>query len=289
MARPADYTEDLVPILLQAALTAVDFPRFRYRILPISRHEERHQGYDAHVTLQMYTFYMQFKKPWSPTEAKMKADRTALKLNNHESDLFFKLHQAAKTRQHEQHNALHALKKKAKAAYVCPLYTDPTEYQAAIHQSMWEATMPWLQPIHLFFDEFHLNELHLTRTKSVLEEAPAFRNHISIPPHGQIKDVSVHKYSFDKFGTEVAFHSPKTIEDALPFGSWLQEVYKEYGERKFRATDRERFVDIVNTLPDVDTSFEIPNEVSLTTWQNFGDYLERQYGIRQYGFVQRPE
>lgn len=295
MSKQADYAEELIQILLQASLTMLDFPLFRYRVLPISRRSEKNCGYDASVKLEMYIFFMQFKKPSQTSNSKLStskavSDRVSAGCSVTPPYFQFKLHQDTKSKKHEQHNALFKLNNRQnRAAYVCPLFVDALAYQSSVELTMLEVYRSFLtsgvSPFLFHSKYIDMHRVNIGKLASITD-VPVFRNHVSVPPLEEITDTNVHYFSFDKLGGDIWFHSPREVEGQL-LSEWLQILYERFNQNSFSPEDEERFSEVAGFSGNSELGFRVPKEVTLETWQSFGDFLEVSHGIHQYGFV-RP-
>lgn len=296
MSSKANYPEDLIPILLQQVFTVVGFPFFRHRIVPISKPDEKKKGYDASVRLRLSVFYMQFKKPTELSDESDKIeDRKQLKVYDESPLFFFNLHQDRKKKTHIQHNVLSVLSQKSKAAYVCPLFIDSETYRASIQSLMWETLVsnifPFWMPFFVENGQVTIRALGESLNSISISDVPIFRHHVSIPPLPPVAvtDTGVHSYSFNTLGADVCFHNPKLIPEAQSLQGWLEQIYISSREQWFYPTDRERLSRVLEDMGPYGEGFHLPEEVSLETWQEFGDFLEIRYNIRQYAIVRRED
>lgn len=293
MDEKADYSEDLVPIVLQSAFTVLDFPFFSHRVTTINRHTERGLGYDAHVPLELFTFFMQFKKPTKVGErskGRISTDRDELVPSALGPHYFFQLHQYAKTKQHEQHNKLFEFNKTSKngdiAAYVCPLYMDANSLQASIQLMMMERLRAFLTNSNIEF--YRQSDIVILSRDGMLPQVSikdmvGFRHYVTVPPHALITDTKTHFYSFDGQGENICFHSPMQVDGRNLF-DWLVDLYERARTDSFSISDSVRF----KRYAEVVEGFPAPDEVSAQTWMDFGDFLQLKYGLTLFGFV-RPK
>lgn len=281
------YSEELVSILLQAALTVSGSPG-SYLIKPIGRRQET--GWDAEVELDIFPFYMQFKKPSAHTgrSSPLITQRKALGASIESPILYFYLRKQAKTQPMSQHNALFALSKSKKAAYVCPLFLEESLYQASIQATIAEAVQSWVSGFPFYYWKLGQIEVRGTSQGSLrFDNIPIFREHVSIPPDKEIEEPEKHRYSFTSRGEEICFHSPERSQSGKLLGHWLQEIYETSRTDSFSCKNKAELQNITSLLDRFGLEFTIPDEVSVATWIDFGIKLEDALGIRQFAII-RP-
>ncbi|MFN8660124.1 MAG: hypothetical protein U0105_27555 [Candidatus Obscuribacterales bacterium] len=290
MTKPRPYPESLIPILLQSHLSIIGFPDRPYRIVPISQNAEGVLGYDAHVKLQYYTFYMQFKCPDAVRSSSPYTEqRETAGVSNMPSVLCFSLHRRKKQPHYQQHDAMFKLSNTLanRVAYVCPIFVELAPYQASMQVGILELLLHYLGLLEVVKSTSVL--IHSAaqpiagNTAGVtIRDVPAFKAHISVPPHAQISDSDYHKYSFTSNGHAVCFHSPRAVPvSSRPLGSWLQSVVDAALESRTSGVSRSTLAEL---FPELDEQLSADaREIEIL--RIFGSYLERQFGIFQYAVV----
>jgi hypothetical protein len=281
----AEYPESLVGILLQTALSLMDFPRFRYWIEPITTREEGDKAYDAELKLKLYTFYMQFKRPTVVSSGQIISERAKLVGHPQSTALYFDLRKDPKTKQYNQHNALFKLNDGTnRAAYVCPTFLEASSYQAGIQRTMWLSLLNLVGfRRHRFLTKASVI-VHSQSPAITFSDVPVFKHHVTIPPHKMITDTARHRYSFDSNAQNVCFHDPERVT-SYHLDDWLQSVYRDSAREQFAVDDRQNLVGVIRSLGPYGEGFSVPETVSFETWKLFGDYLEENLGIYQFGIL----
>jgi hypothetical protein len=298
-----NYTEDTVGFALESFLSLVSFPLRSFSIEPFSRGNERWLGADARLEGRVKSFkpfYMQFKRPFAyPANSKARVikDRLGLKLDASPHALFFNLHPKKPHHADFQHNVLFRLRRRllklgiGDAAYVCPLFLDRAAYRSNLHLAglrMW----PRFWRMH----PWELEEILLhTEPGGVavnFSAVPVLREHITIPPHAQVKDAS-HSYSFTESGDHVCFHSPTSLPDSqTSLADFLSRaagnIEKQEGFISAVGADEtlsKLLSSSVENEPQLGINFSIEADGGLASWQEFGRVLRTDFAIEQYAFV----
>lgn len=287
------YPESLVPILLQSYLALAGFPRFNYTIMPITQQDEAVKGYDGSIDLQIFTFYVQFKKPFLATKTVV-SQRSNHHLPVGPEVLSFKLHQSGKGKNkgNWQHDALCKLSEREKVAYVCPLYLRKIDYEAALRVGFWQSISSWLRGTPPFVRDPIRIFLHPDAPSIQIEDIPTFRGHISIPlTHNHVFDHKTHQYSFTSHGQEACFHSPNgTPVRSMILSAWLRELYENSRNKGFdpkTRKSRQRLSGLCKIFGLTKNDLDLKTKPSLNDWRSFGTLLESRFNIRQYAFI-RP-
>ncbi|MEQ9879496.1 hypothetical protein ABRP92_16040 [Pectobacterium aroidearum] len=299
MKEKPNYTEDAVSIAIASQLALLSFPFFKYSIVPISRGRERWLGADARLLARkrFLPFYMQFKRPFAhtvPSRANIIKDRNRLspKLSTAPRTLYFPLQDKRKNHNDFQHNILYRLRKKliargiGDAAYVCPLFLDRKTYFFHSHIA---GLFKWMRHWPSRPWDYQAVPVATLTGKTVMFPAlPLLSEHISIPPHATVT-TAAHKYSFTEQGSEICFHSPKHLpEGGFLFSHWLGNLISSIDNENALihfSDSRGQLQQLVSeTLGESGRVFELPIE-GIQAWFVWGDYLERNYAIEQYGIV----
>lgn len=292
----ADYTEDVVAIMLEAFFAILTAPYYQFSIEPFSKPRERLLGADARLYdgyQRFMPFYMQFKRPSSYPDfsnSKIITDRKSSGLSVSPGALFFNLRDKAIAHPDYQHNVLFRLRRALRklnlgdAAYVCPLFLNRLTYTATCRQAAYDH---WNRRFHdPWFWERVLIRDHTGLIR--FNEVPTIREHVSIPPHATVTHAK-HSYSFTDRGREVCFHSPKSLPDSgVILSKWLTAMSEEFvhGEKQYvREAQKEHLGEIIRELGDAIPNDSIDKTSEVSSWLSFGDFLERQYGISQYAFI----
>lgn len=303
----SNYTEDTVGFALESFLSLLSFPRRRFSIEPFSRGNERWLGADARLEGRVTSFkpfYMQFKRPFAyPAHSKAKVikDRLQLKLDAMPHALFFDLHPKKQNHSDFQHNILFRLRRRllklgiGDAAYVCPLFLDRGAYRSNLHLAglkMW----PHFWRMHPWEIEELLLHTGPSGVAINFSAIPVLREHITIPPHAQVK-VASHSYSFTEEGNQVCFHSPTSLPDSQSrLADFLEGLAGNVDQRAsyiYADGASETLNSLLAFSPEDEHSlgveFRIGDGDGISRWQEFGRILRANFGIEQYAFVNRDE
>jgi len=299
----ADFTEDTVGFALESFLALLSFPSFKFSIEPFSRGRERWLGADARLNGRVKSFkpfYMQFKRPSAYPDisiAKVITDRKALGLPVAPHILYFSLREKKSSHRDYQHNVLFRLRERlvrrqiGDAAYVCPLFLDRSVYRFHVHMAglrrwpnFWRIS-PW---------EWEDIVIHSSGGSVNFNAIPVLQEHVSIPPHGQVKTAK-HSYSFTEDGTDLCFHSPLALPEGVrTFAEFLTEVIgSPESDDGFISAEaavgmlRELFSggegDDEGALLPAD--FPLNVEDGIASWMHWGDYLKTEHQIEQFALV----
>lgn len=298
----ADYPEELVGIALESFLTAICFPERHFSIEPFSRAKERWLGADARLHRHIAgfrPFYMQFKKPSAYPDhsgAGIIKDRKKLKLPASPRALYFPLRRKADGHADFQHNVLFRLRRRLRArnlgdaAYVCPLFLERSVYRFHLHgaalNSWWRVARryPWS------WDGVMLNA---NGTSIQFDRIPVLAEHVTIPPHATVTDAK-HRYSFTESGTDLCFHSPQAVPDAImnlpAFLKSVSEGFLDRGEKiQLQAANEQLSALVAEVDPLQAAKFSASSDGAtddpIGNWMAWGNYLESEYGISQYALV----
>ena len=177
------------------------------------------------------------------------------------------------------------------AAYVCPLFTNIDRYAFNIYKSGWKSryyrnTFPCNGRIYI------INAAGKQNLYNPL--IPCLDGHVSIRPHCRINNLP-HRYSFDKFGNDVCFHSSEFVpdENSGDLHSFIFSNYNIFLEGH-NITEYNSY-DILKKLCSIENEEEgfltdeqtfTPNKEDLiSSWLSWGDRLHSRYGITQFAFV----
>lgn len=298
----ANYTEDVVGFALESYLATLYFPEQRFTIEPFSRARERWLGADARLwdaAGAFKPFYMQFKRPTaypSTSRSAIIKDRNALKLSSSPHALYFALRQKAPNHHDYQHNVLHKLHRRLRArgigdaAYVCPLFLNRDTYRTALHAV---GLQQWVQCRTL--DGAAVLISTAAPSHMSFHNVPILTEHVTIPPHASVTDAN-HCYSFNDRGKEIAFHSPEILHDSsASFAEFLRRIV-DPSSRMIPTADS---LDVLRLLVGEDRDSKddegplpqpedllVESTSPLQNWMQWGDFLEREYGVTQFALVQ---
>lgn len=306
----ADFTEDLVGILLGMFIGIIDAPSQQFSIRPFSLNRERSLGADAQVRSRIESFrpfYMQFKRPSAyPADSKSRVitDRVGLGLPVAPRTLFFELRRKGPKHHDYQHNVLFKLNQRlnkwagSSAAYVCPLFLDVDKYECLIRSTA--HCMHWLtsQPGPLRYNSVPIST---AQNKLCFNGVPMFMHHVSIPPHELVTNEK-HRYSFDGRGGYVCFHSPSHVStEQRTLADFIREAAGDIvSDDGYIHSGSAR--EVLRGLLSPDSSGEMllqpERETGLTSdteiftgeddigcWLRFGDVLLTKYQIHQFAAV----
>ena len=294
----ADFTEDNVSVALQMLLTTLSFPFHRFSVDMMARKRERYLGADARLNGRIRgfrPFYMQFKRPSAYPDystSKIVADRAALGMSCAPYALFFPLREKKLGQRDFQHNALLKLRRRlqprglGEAAYVCPLFLDHVLYRSAMHHNgllhrfaFWRHD-PWLLEEMLIHDG--------GRTIA-FDRIPILAEHVTIPPHVAVTDAK-HHYSFNESGGQLCFHDPTALpEGSSSLAKFLTQVAEGFlGDRgKLQADESDEVLRGLSAeLYGERVDLEDLGDDPIGRWYDWGDRLQRDFGIAQYAFIQ---
>ncbi len=296
----ANFTEDTVGFALEAFLSTLSFPRFRFSIEPFSRSRERWLGADGrlHAGIRGFRpFYMQFKRPAAFPDfssARIIRQRKSLGLPISPRSLFFQLRDKQASHFDYQHNILFRLRQRllkrnlGDAAYVCPLFLDRSAYRMHVHVAGLFRWPRFWRPAPWELEELLI---HNAGTTIAFDRIPVLAEHVSIPPHDTVSDAK-HCYSFTDRGTDVCFHSPLNLPDgASTLGTFLTGVARAFqGDGgKIRLDDANNALrELLSSegselLPD-DELFTRDDD-PIANWHAFGERLSHLYAIEQFALV----
>ena len=125
------------------------------------------------------------------------------------------------------------------------------------------------------------------------ERIPILAEHISIPAHDLVTS-SNHKYSFSEAGSDVCFHSPKSLpEGSTSLALFLKETSRGFlrGEDQIKMDTASELLDSIKDVWDrtIDDSWDSEEERSddpISQWLTWGETLRQEFGIEQFAFVQ---
>lgn len=181
-----------------------------------------------------------------------------------------------------QHNVLfaHEIPPFSRAMYVCPTVLSEEEYVETMHVPWWRR--PFSRP-------FYRHEERMLRVASIsqnLSAAPFLRAHATIVPHASVASAS-HCYSFSKYATDYAFHSPMVIDEGDPgrlsdvLSKQVESIYSDL-ESVPRLDDLARRIYAVARESNLDIQIDEPVQGDAISWlQDYGRRIKRAYGLRQ--------
>lgn len=297
----ANFTEDVVGFALESFLTQIGFPFLRFSIEPFSRSKERWLGADArlHSNLRGFRpFYMQFKRPEGypdHSRSKVITDRKSLGLQISPITLSFPLRGKQPHHFDFQHNILLRLRNRLQskgigdAAYICPKFLDRSSYRLSLHWAGLLRWRPWAR------QPWDIEELLVDVGGSQIRfgRMPVLAEHVSIPPHAAVNSAN-HRYSFTEAGTELCFHSPLSLPEQQQsladfmksiFGGFLdggQKILVEDANRELAELVEEVFSE--STKIDPGFAFSLDDD-PFGNWNDWGDFLAREFEIEQYAFM----
>jgi hypothetical protein len=176
----------------------------------------------------------------------------------HNPTLYFKLREMAKNATEYQHNILYKLE------YDRLLFDNDNRYL--------------LHPYYYYRDQ----KIRNSDCVSLIKGVPFLRAHISIFPHEEIRHAG-HYYSFSPNGTEIAWHSPQYLPDAVTrLSDTLSRIFAagSYKEQWFSINEYAELVSNFATefgLPNINNNNDFP----LRQIQDFGRNLYLTYNIKQ--------
>lgn len=312
--KPEFVEADLVAYITRL-LERCHLHRPEVQVCQISQAEENGVGYDACIT-SICPFYLQLKRSYfypAISTSDIIKDRSRLALATDAGAYFFHLHPTSKTASELQHNALHRLSQTEVAAYVAPLFFRRRVLLESVPRDY--ALWAWRYgPVTLVDSE--TNSVEVTRVR-------LFHNLITIPPHKTVTDAN-HRYSYTS-PADVCFHSDPERLQGGSFDTFVEFllgfVRDQQGERGRMRSPAEAARDVVSRLPEIiglpvrsralrdivargfhqvlGPDYAIPANPAIalmskhidpiTTLRVFGNILEYEWGIRQYGVVTRAE
>ncbi len=300
----ADFTEDTVGFALDSFLSLAVFPRRGFSIEPFSRDKERWIGADArlyHNITGFKPFYMQFKRPSAfPSQSRSKVinDRKGHKppMRTEPAVLFFGLREKKPNHTDYQHNILYRWRQRlvqygnSDAAYVCPLFLKRDAYRFHLH---FAALRLWPQFLRRFPWDIENIFIQDGRRSVSFERVLVLREHVCIPPHKLVKSAK-HKYSFTESGDQICFHSPEEVpEGSEDLASWIGRISEGFmtKDNVIRLQDAKQVLAKWLGPQEDDESMPHPEglldiEDGLASWLQWGDYLNSEFDIEQYAFVQ---
>jgi hypothetical protein len=297
MEERPNYVEDAVSIAVASQLALLSFPFFRHTVVPISRAKERWLGADARLFSgkRFLPFYMQFKRPFAhvyTSRARIISDRSKLSppLSIAPRILNFSLQRKQQHHRDFQHNVLYRLRQRllkrglGDAAYVCPLFLDRQTY---FFNSHFAGLRRWLRywPSRAY-DRHDLRIALASGGLVTIRDLPLLAEHVSIPPHAPVTS-SEHKYSFTEKGTEVCFHSPEYLpEGGMVFSEWLASLVSSVEDGRDLVSLSDGYADLREIVAEAlnEEADELLSPSSAAqAWFVWGEYLEKNYGIEQYG------
>lgn len=261
---------------------------------------EQVTGADKQYKTKGIAYYFQFKAPIGlksaasskipakprKNESKMmgiRRFRSANGLLDHPYSICFALHDnEPPTPNLLQHNVLfaHEFPPFSRAMYVCPTVLTEDEYVEEMHVPWWRR--PFSRP----FYRYEERALRVAGLCQSLSAAPFLRAHATIVPHATVASAD-HYYSFSRFATDYAFHSPMAIGDGDP--NRLSDVLSKQIESIYSDPDSvPRLDDLANRMYSMarenrlDISVDPPGQQNAIAWlQDYGRKIKSLYGLRQ--------
>lgn len=223
----SDFIEDEFISAIERALgNSIWYPS-TVEISRISQRQEGILGYDGVLTT-MVPYYIQFKVPtyFTPKfSGKLYSDRKSLNIKDKKGFLAFKIRLDPKSKEFDQHNALHVLSlgSKRKAVYVCPKFykrKQLTDLKKRKHNFPWQ------------YGDIEILDIdkRFPAKSIVFNNFKIFSSSITIPIHKKITSKGKsHSFSFNDIN-ETVFHSnPEQINEqpVVEFSEYLSGLVKE--------------------------------------------------------------